>query len=53
MTNKQIILFKQQLTQHVQIATQNYMLCPMAKKFQIYRRKLKTFLASCILFFVV
>ncbi|CAI6371506.1 unnamed protein product [Macrosiphum euphorbiae] len=44
MTQKQIILFKLQLTQHVQLITQNYLLCTMSKKFKINCRKYKTML---------
>ncbi|CAI6353935.1 unnamed protein product [Macrosiphum euphorbiae] len=44
MTQKQIILFKQQLTQHVQLITQNYLLCTMSKKFQMNCRKYKIML---------
>ncbi|CAI6356623.1 unnamed protein product [Macrosiphum euphorbiae] len=44
MTQKQIILFKQQLTQHVQLITQSYLLCTMSKKFQINCRKYKIML---------
>lgn len=44
MTQKQIILFKQQLTQHVQLITQNYLLCTMSKKFQNNCRKYKIML---------
>lgn len=53
MTKKQIILLKQQLTQHVQLMTQAYMLCPKAKKFQLFRRKLKNFLVNSILVLVI
>ncbi|XP_015373341.1 PREDICTED: MATH and LRR domain-containing protein PFE0570w-like isoform X2 [Diuraphis noxia] len=44
MTQKQIILFKQQLTQHVQLITQNYLLCTLSKKFQNNCRKYKIML---------
>lgn len=44
MTQKQIILFKQQLTQHVQLITQHYLLCTMSKKFQNNCRKFKIML---------
>lgn len=52
MTMKQIILLKHQLTQHVQLVTQSYMLCPKAKNFQMYRRKFKAFLVNSILVLV-
>jgi len=51
MTQKQIILFKQQLTQHVQLITQNYLLCTMSKKFQINCRKYKVMLVSYLMYF--
>jgi len=51
MTQKQIILFKQQLTQHVQLITQNYLLCTMSKKFQINCRKYKIMLVSYLIYF--
>jgi len=51
MTQKQIILFKQQLTQHVQLITQNYMLCTMSKKFQNNCRKYKIMLVSYFIYF--
>ncbi|XP_025191042.1 GON-4-like protein [Melanaphis sacchari] len=44
MTQKQIILFKQQLTQHVQLITQNYLLSTMSKKYQNNCRKYKAML---------
>ncbi|XP_060847598.1 uncharacterized protein LOC132927152 [Rhopalosiphum padi] len=44
MTQKQIILFKQQLTQHVQLITQNYLLSSMSKKYQNNCRKFKAML---------
>lgn len=36
----QIILFKHQLTQHVQLITQSYLLCTMAKKLMCYCQQL-------------
>jgi len=51
MTQKQIILFKQQLTQHVQLITQNYLLCTMSKKFLINCRKYKIMLVSYLIYF--
>lgn len=50
MTQKQIILFKQQLTQHVQLITQNYLLCTMSKKFQNNCRKYKIMLVSYLIY---
>jgi len=46
MTQKQIILYKQQLTQHVQLITQNYLLSTMSKKYQNNCRKFKSMLVS-------
>lgn len=46
MTQKQIILYKQQLTQHVQLITQNYLLSSMSKKYQNNCRKFKSMLVS-------
>lgn len=49
MLPKQFVLLKHQLTQHVQLATQNFILCTMAKQFRknchIYKKMLvsKTF----------
>lgn len=51
MTQKQIILFKQQLTQHVQLITQNYLLCTLSKKFQNNCRKYKIMLVSYLIYF--
>ena len=51
MTQKQIILFKLQLTQHVQLITQNYLLCTMSKKFQMNCRKYKIMLVSYLIIF--
>lgn len=36
----QIILFKHQLTQHIQLITQSYLLCTMANKLMCYCHKL-------------
>lgn len=36
----QIILFKHQLTQHIQLLTQSYLLCTMANKLMCHCRKL-------------
>lgn len=46
MTQKQIILYKQQLTQHVQLITQNYLLSTMSKKYQNNCKKFKSMLVS-------
>lgn len=51
MTQKQIILFKQQLTQHVQLITQNYLLCTLSKKFHNNFRKYKIMLVSYLIYF--
>jgi len=51
MTQKQIILFKQQLTQHVQLITQNYLLSSMSKKYQNNCRKFKAMLVSYLICF--
>lgn len=46
MSTKQIILFKLQLTQHVQLTTQNYLLCTIDKQFQKNKRKFKHMLVG-------
>lgn len=50
MSIKQIILFKQQLTQHVQLTTQNYLLCTIDKQFQKNKRKFKHMLVGSFIF---
>lgn len=45
-TPKQIILLKAQLTKHVQLVTQNYLLCAMSERLKMYRRKFKITLVS-------
>lgn len=51
MSSKQIILLKQQLNQHTQLITQNYLLCTMAKKFKLYCRNLKIMLVCSYHFY--
>jgi len=41
MSSKQIILLKQQLTQHIQLITQSFLLCSMTIKFKSHCRHLK------------
>lgn len=40
----QIVLFKHQLTQHIQLITQSYLLCTMANKLMCHCPKLKNML---------
>lgn len=40
MSSKQTILLKQQLTQHVQLLIQSYLLCSMTRKFKMYCQKI-------------
>jgi len=44
LTSKQLILLKYQLTQHIQLVTQSYLLCTMVDNFKSQIRKLKTML---------
>lgn len=44
MTGKRIILLKHQMTQHVQLLIQSYLLCTMSDKFNRETKKLKTML---------
>lgn len=40
MSSKQTILLKQQLTQHVQLLIQSYLLCSMTRRFKMYCPKI-------------
>jgi len=51
MTQKQIVLFKQQLTQHVQLMTQSYLLSTLSKKFQKNCRKFRIMLVCYLIYF--
>lgn len=46
MSIKQLFLLKQQLTQHVQLITQHYILCANEKSYKVLRRKLKNMLVN-------
>lgn len=47
-TSKQMILFKQQLTQYIQLITQTYLLSTMDTKFKYNLKKLKNMLVSTL-----
>jgi len=49
LSSKQIILLKEQLTQHIQLITQSYLLCSMSIKFKHYCKRLKKIIV-CIYF---
>lgn len=51
MSPKQIILFKQQLTQHVQLLTQNYILCTMTANLKKNCPKLINLLVCILILF--
>lgn len=48
MTSKQMILFKQQLTQHIQLITQTYLLSTMDPTFKKNCKRLKHMLVSSL-----